>query len=140
MGIASLLLFLLISEDLLLRSVGACYPLYASLKILASGKFEGANYWLSYWVIFSGFWIFTFLFDFILNFIPLMLYVKCGALVFLQMKGVDMVVRKILKPYVYPLVGGSESTKAKEIITVISKDESNEADGKADAEPAEAEK
>jgi len=114
LAIASLLLWLLISEDLLLHLVGACYPLHASLKMLASGKLECVNYWLSYWVIFASFWLFTFFFDIILNLIPFMLYMKCGALLFLQMRGVDIVVSKVLKPYVYPLLGGNAPMKANE--------------------------
>merc|ERR1712086_1054085 len=98
-----------IPAQLMLDLVGAGYPLYACLLMLATDKMADAKYWITYWVLFVGLRIFLALFDFILSFIPLIFYVKCGLFVYLyspMTRGVDQVTDLLLKPFVFPLITG----------------------------------
>jgi hypothetical protein len=111
---ALLLIWILLPADLMLHMVGAGYPLFVSLKMLATGKTEDAKFWLAYWVIFAGFWLVDFFFGWILNIIPFVLYVKCGALVYLyapMTRGVDKVIAQVFEPFVYPHLGGKPYAK-----------------------------
>jgi len=112
-ALVALIIWYLTPAELILYIVGTFYPLYATLGLLANeGKPEDMKFWLTYWAIWTMFFLFNYFFDFILSRIPLMLYINCAVLVYLYLPataGVNLVTQKVLKPHVFPLLTGQKA-------------------------------
>merc|ERR1711865_983993 len=111
-SVLTILLLVLCPHWILLDLAGAAYPTYASLRMLADDATEKeAPRWITYWALFSVVRAFGWIAELILSFIPviggLAFYIKIAALVYLYSpvtNGADIVLEKVLKPKVFPLL------------------------------------
>merc|ERR1711862_407318 len=96
------------SEEFLFDVVGALYPTYASLRMLAKGETKAdAPMWSTYWCLFAAIRFFSGALDFILSWLPFVSYLKLLLLVFLYSpftKGSEKVLKMFLEPKVFPLL------------------------------------
>jgi receptor expression-enhancing protein 5/6 len=94
--------------------VGFIYPLYASIKAIESKTNDDDTLWLTYWIIFSMFKIFEGVADFLVSFIPFYFFFKVAFLIYCYnptSKGAETVYNLVVKPYVVPLIMGTDFAK-----------------------------
>jgi len=106
LSVVVLLVWYMMPSELLLQLVGTAYPGYMTLSIMATGA-DGTEFWLTYWVVFSAFWLFNYLLGPVLSMIPFILYINCAFLVYLYhpaTSGVVAIKDKLLKPHVFRLL------------------------------------
>eukprot|EP00928_Gymnodinium_smaydae_P007007 TRINITY_DN1250_c0_g1_i4.p2 TRINITY_DN1250_c0_g1~~TRINITY_DN1250_c0_g1_i4.p2 ORF type:complete len:174 (-),score=39.64 TRINITY_DN1250_c0_g1_i4:1-477(-) len=110
-GVFAVLIFILvlmIPSDTIFDLVGVAYPAYASLRMLARDSLaEEGPMWITYWVIFTIVEALTPILDVFLGLIPFYSYIRLLALVYLFSpftKGAGVVLEKVLKPKVFPLL------------------------------------
>merc|ERR1712032_255929 len=104
----SLVVLLVCPEDFLFDLVGAVYPTYATLRMLARGETkEDAAMWSTYWCLFAAVRFISGILDFILSWLPFVSYLKLALLVFLYSpftRGSEKVLKMFLEPKVLPLL------------------------------------
>merc|ERR1712232_1307209 len=101
--------------------VGAVYPMFASLKLLARledavdnarGVTQDAQMWITYWCIFTILRSFSGFTDIFLSVLPFGFYIQLAGLVYLYFpstNGAKLVYEKVVKPHVFPILGVAAS-------------------------------
>eukprot|EP00928_Gymnodinium_smaydae_P007010 TRINITY_DN1250_c1_g1_i1.p1 TRINITY_DN1250_c1_g1~~TRINITY_DN1250_c1_g1_i1.p1 ORF type:complete len:159 (+),score=42.80 TRINITY_DN1250_c1_g1_i1:105-581(+) len=107
-AVVAVLLILMIPSDFMFDVVGVAYPAYASLRMLARDSLatEGPM-WITYWVVFTVIEGLSPILDTFLGILPFYAYLKLAGLVYLFSpftKGAELVLEKVLKPKVFPLL------------------------------------
>jgi receptor expression-enhancing protein 5/6 len=133
-AILLLVLFFLMSEDFMLDVVGVLYPGYRTLIVLSGLIEEDFTFWLTYWVTYASWRLFTKFFGFVIMMIPFNFYLKCTFLLWLYLpsfKGTDVVREKVLKPYVFPHLTSQVTGAVKEGVQATTKGATNAAENLA---------
>merc|ERR1712046_90097 len=106
-ALVALLVFFLTPQAFLFDVVGTVYPAYATLMVLAQAEKADLEFWTTYWLLFSTIRVLSPFMDVVLLLLPFGSYLKLAFLVFLYnpvTRGTDMVLDKVLRPKVFPLL------------------------------------
>jgi len=87
-------------ENFFSNLIAIFYPFISSLKSLETDTLDDDKMWLTYWVVFSFYFIVENIFGFILKKIPNYFFFKAGIFVYLHLpytRGAELVYRKLIK-------------------------------------------
>ena len=99
-GIASLFILFGFCENFFSNFIGIFYPLFGSIKSLETDELEDDKMWLTYWVVFSLYFIIEMVIGFLLRKIPLYFLFKATIFVYLYLpytQGAEIVYNKFIK-------------------------------------------
>jgi len=111
-----LFIFMLGTGEFVIDVIGFGYPAYASIRAIESETKTDDTQWLTYWLVFAMFKIVEGVADFFLQMIPFYFYIKAAFLVYCfypTTMGAKVIYDSVIKPFIVPKLGLSESSSAK---------------------------
>lgn len=99
-GIACFFILIGFCENFFSNFIGIFYPLFGSLKALETDAIEDDKMWLTYWVVFSLYFVIEMVVGFLLKKIPFYYILKVGIFVYLfmpQTRGAETIYKKLIK-------------------------------------------
>lgn len=113
LAVAAALTLYIIPHSFLFDLVGGLYPAYASLMMISGATYAAeGDLWTTYWVLFFFIRMVTPVLDIFLGMLPFSGLLKLVGLVYLYKgfggePGATVVLEKVLKPKVFPLLASS---------------------------------